>query len=71
VKHANASHIGLRVVQQDGHVLVHVSDDGKGGATLRHGSGLADRVAALGGSLAVNSPVGRGTIVEAALPCAS
>ena len=71
VKHANASRIGLRVVQQDGQVLVHVSDDGQGGATLREGSSLADRVAALGGSLAVNSPVGRGTIVEAALPCAS
>jgi signal transduction histidine kinase len=71
VKHANASRIGLRVVQQDGQVLVCVSDDGQGGATLHDGSGLADRVAALGGSLAVNSPVGRGTTVEAALPCAS
>jgi signal transduction histidine kinase len=71
VKHANASRIGLRVVQQDGQVLVRVSDDGQGGATLREGSGLADRVAALGGSLAVDSPVGRGTTVEAALPCAS
>ena len=71
VKHANASRIGLRVVQRDGQVMVHVSDDGQGGATLREGSSLADRVAALGGSLAVNSPVGRGTTVEAALPCAS
>jgi len=34
-------------------------------------SGLADRVAALGGSLHVDSPRGRGTEVEAALPCAS
>jgi signal transduction histidine kinase len=71
VKHANATRIGLRVVQEDGQILVHVSDDGQGGATLREGSGLADRVAALGGSLAVNSPVGRGTTVEAELPCAS
>jgi signal transduction histidine kinase len=71
VKHANASHIGLRVVREDGRVIVRVSDDGRGGAKLNAGSGLADRVAALGGSLAVTSPVGRGTLVEAALPCAS
>jgi signal transduction histidine kinase len=71
VKHANASRIGLRVVQEDGQVLVRVSDDGQGGATLRERSGLADRVAALGGSLAIDSPIGRGTTIEAALPCAS
>ncbi len=46
-------------------------DDGCGGARLGLRSGLADRVAALGGSLSVASPVGRGTEVEAALPCAS
>jgi signal transduction histidine kinase len=71
VKHANASRIGLRVVRAENQVLVRVSDDGRGGAALQPGSGLADRVAALGGSIAITSPVGRGTIVEAALPCAS
>jgi signal transduction histidine kinase len=71
VKHANASRIGLRVVRADNQVLVRVSDDGRGGAALQPGSGLADRVAALGGSIAITSPIGRGTIVEAALPCAS
>jgi signal transduction histidine kinase len=71
VKHANASRIGLRVVHEDGRVLVQVSDDGRGGARLHEGSGIADRVAALGGSLAVTSPVDRGTIVEATLPCVS
>ena len=71
VKHADASRIGLRVVREDGRVLVQVSDDGRGGARLPEGSGIADRVAALGGSLAVTSPVGRGTTVEATLPCAS
>ena len=33
--------------------------------------GLTDRVAALGGSLVVHSPPGRGTVLEAVLPCAS
>jgi signal transduction histidine kinase len=71
LKHAEASRIGLNVSRMNGRVVVRVSDDGRGGAALRPESGLADRVAALGGSLVVNSPVGRGTVVEAALPCAS
>jgi signal transduction histidine kinase/xanthosine utilization system XapX-like protein len=71
VKHAEASRIGLSVARLNGQVMVRVSDDGCGGAALRPESGLADRVAALGGSLEVVSPAGRGTVVEAALPCAS
>ena len=71
VKHANASRIRLRVSRTDGKVVVEVRDDGKGRAVLNERSALADRVAALGGSLAVDSPAGRGTVVEATLPCAS
>lgn len=71
VKHSEASRIGLHVSRLNGQVVVRVSDDGCGGAELRPESGLADRVAALGGSLAVVSPAGRGTVVEAALPCVS
>jgi signal transduction histidine kinase len=71
VKHAAAQRIGLRVNRLDGHVVVRVSDDGRGGATLDRGSSLTDRVAALGGRLQVDSPIGRGTVVEAVLPCAS
>ena len=71
LKHSEATRIGLHVSRLNGQVVVRVSDDGLGGAQLRPESGLADRVAALGGSLAVDSPAGRGTVVEAALPCAS
>ena len=71
VKHAEASHIVLAVSRENGQVLVRVSDNGCGGADIRRTSGLADRVAALGGSLAVTSPRGRGTDVRATLPCAS
>ena len=71
IKHAEATRIELRVLRRDGHLLVRVTDDGRGGARLGVRSGLADRVAALGGSLHVASPRGRGTEVEAALPCAS
>jgi len=71
VKHSEATRIELHVVRRDGQLLVRVADNGCGGASLGLRSGLADRVAALGGSLRVASPVGRGTEVEAALPCAS
>ena len=67
---ANASCIGLRVARIDGKIVVQVRYDGKGGAVLHERSALSDRVAALGGSLSVDSPAGRGTIVEATLPCA-
>jgi signal transduction histidine kinase len=71
VKHATAGRIGLTVSRYDGRLLINVSDDGRGGATLSTGSGIADRVAALGGTLRIHSPVGRGTTVEAVLPCVS
>ena len=71
VKHAEASRIGLEVARQNGHDVVRVTDDGRGGASLSGESGLADRVAALGGSLRVASAPGRGTVVEAELPCVS
>jgi signal transduction histidine kinase len=48
-----------------------VSDDGVGGADPATGSGLrglADRVEALGGSLAVVSPAGAGTCLRAEIP---
>jgi signal transduction histidine kinase len=50
---------------------VEVTDDGVGGADPTRGSGLrglADRVAALGGSLSIISPTGGGTRVIAEIP---
>lgn len=71
-KHARASRIDIRVDVQGPELVVEVSDDGCGGADERGGSGLiglADRVAALGGVLVVDSPLGAGTTVRARLPC--
>jgi signal transduction histidine kinase len=51
-----------------------VADDGVGGAATVAGRGLAgmaDRVAASGGTLALESPVGSGTRIAVELPCAS
>jgi signal transduction histidine kinase len=71
VKHASADRIRLRVARDDSRLLVSVTDDGRGGAALSPRSSIADRVAALGGTLRVHSPLGDGTRVEAVLPCAS
>jgi signal transduction histidine kinase len=74
LKHAAARSVIVEVAQEDGQLSVRVSDDGLGGARLATGSGLAglaDRVAALGGSFRVLSPPGGGTTVEAVLPCGS
>ena len=74
VKYAAGRRIALSVAQSPEVLTVRVQDDGRGGAELRHGSGLAglrDRVRALGGELVVISPRDRGTLVEAVLPCAS
>jgi signal transduction histidine kinase len=74
VKHADATRIDVRIARCDGHVEVRISDDGRGGASVTAGSGLAglgDRLSAIGGALALESQNGRGTIVEAVVPCAS
>jgi signal transduction histidine kinase len=72
VKHAEASTVHIGITQEDGRLTVVVADDGIGGADPSRSSGLrglSDRVEALGGSLAVESPPGGGTRVMAELPC--
>ena len=72
-KHAGASRAWVRLERDDGLVRLRVSDDGVGGADPSTGSGLTgirDRVEALGGSLAVRSPQGEGTVLDVALPVA-
>ena len=71
-KYAQATAATVTVEQANGWLIVDVTDDGIGGADPARGSGLnglADRVAALGGVLQVNSPPGGGTRVRAQLPC--
>ena len=70
-KYANASRATVRAVRHDGRLLVEVSDDGVGGADPSSGSGLrglADRVAALDGTLELRSTGGRGTVLRADIP---
>jgi signal transduction histidine kinase len=73
-RHAQASHVSVRVAGRDGRVAVEIEDDGIGGADPGRGSGLqglSDRVWALGGSIRVDSTPGRGTTLSAELPVPS
>jgi signal transduction histidine kinase len=74
VKHAGATRIDVHIARCDGRLELRISDDGRGGAAVRPGAGLAglnDRVQAVGGALALDSRNGHGTIVEAVVPCGS
>jgi signal transduction histidine kinase len=74
VKHAAATRAEVTVRHHGGELRVTVTDDGGGGAATPAGGGLAgltDRVAALGGRLRLDSPVGAGTRLTVELPCAS
>ena len=71
-RHARAAHAKLTVRRSDGALIIEVSDNGRGGAESRSGSGLRglqDRISALGGTLMVESPPGRGTVIRAQIPC--
>ena len=70
-KYADASRARIDVDATGATLVVRVADDGRGGADPARGSGLrglADRVAALGGALSVDSPDGGGTRLTAELP---
>jgi signal transduction histidine kinase len=70
-KHAAASSAEVSVTVGDDRVTVTVVDDGVGGAELLGGSGLqglVDRVGAVEGTLALESPPGKGTRVVATIP---
>jgi signal transduction histidine kinase len=70
-KYAHATRATVAVRRTGGHVVVDVADDGIGGADASRGSGLrglADRVAALDGTIALESPSGRGTRLRAEIP---
>ncbi len=73
-KHSDASRIDVSLEQRDGNLLLSVRDDGIGGADAARGSGivgLTDRVEALGGRFALESPPGRGTTISVELPIAT
>ena len=69
-KHAGARRVIVNAVVDDARLLLEVVDDGAGGADPEGAGlrGLVDRVEALGGTLEVDSPTGRGTRLRARIP---
>ncbi|HET6861087.1 MAG TPA: sensor domain-containing protein [Streptomyces sp.] len=72
VKHSGAGRVRVAIRHADGMLRVSVDDDGRGGAAVGAGSGLsgiARRLGAFDGVLAVSSPVGGPTVVTMEIPC--
>jgi signal transduction histidine kinase len=72
-KYARASRATVRLGEVDGQLAFEVEDDGVGFDPTRSSSGtgvqgMADRLAALGGELAVSSSPGRGTTIKGSVP---
>ncbi len=70
-KYANATSVTVCLDAPDGVLTLDVADDGIGGADPSRGSGLrglGDRVAAVDGTLDVDSPAGNGTRLTARIP---
>ena len=71
VKHASAPQLSVAIQAADGLLKLEIADDGIGGANASRGSGLrglSDRVETLGGTLQIESVLGRGTRLTAEIP---
>jgi signal transduction histidine kinase len=71
-KHARAGQATVTVERAGDRLRIVVTDDGRGGATTVDGSGLhglAQRAAAVDGTLTVHSPPGGPTTLTVELPC--
>jgi two-component system sensor histidine kinase DesK len=72
-RHAQAHSARVELAIEGSDAVLRIRDDGRGGA-IAPGNGLCgmrERIEALGGRLRVESTPGRGTCVEARLPCAT
>ncbi|MDT3398672.1 sensor histidine kinase, partial [Streptomyces sp. B1866] len=70
-KHSGARSATVDVWRSEDRLMLYVADDGRGGADLDGGSGLAglaERLSAVDGLLVVRSPADGGTSVTAELP---
>jgi signal transduction histidine kinase len=70
-KHAQATSVRVHVVEDSSRLIISVTDDGAGGASVGRGTGLrglADRLASVSGALGVEDGPDGGTRVLATLP---
>ncbi|MER7132924.1 sensor histidine kinase [Streptosporangium saharense] len=71
-KHSHATVCTVTLSKAGGVLMLTIGDDGVGGAHTAKGhglSGLADRLKAVDGTLAVDSPLGGPTVIVAEVPC--
>ncbi|MEV4502085.1 sensor histidine kinase [Streptomyces klenkii] len=72
VRHARASRAHVSLTRDGSGITAEVEDDGRGGAGVRAGGGLAGlrrRLAVFDGTLEISSPPGGPTRVKMAVPC--
>ena len=70
-KHGRATRASVTIDADGRHLTLRVRDDGRGGARMRPGGGLAglmDRVGTVDGTVEIDSPDGGPTVVTVALP---
>ncbi len=71
-KYAGAHHAWIGIRYQEGKLAICVTDDGRGGADARRGTGLRGiqrRLAAFDGAMVLSSPSGGPTVVKLEIPC--
>ncbi|MEV0900507.1 sensor domain-containing protein [Actinoplanes sp. NPDC049802] len=71
-RHSGADEVTIRVDLRRDVLRLRVHDNGRGGAFLRAGGGLAglsERIRVVDGRLSVNSPAGGPTVVNVEIPC--
>jgi len=70
-KYAEATFGRVEIRRERDELVVDVTDDGRGGASVERGTGLRgleDRLAAIDGTLSISSPAGGGTHLQARMP---
>ncbi|MGA9278984.1 sensor histidine kinase, partial [Ilumatobacter sp.] len=73
-RHSRANRAHVSIARAADRLVLEVRDDGVGGADASRGTGLQgmrERVAAMGGTTHVISPVGGPTTISVEMPCGS